>query len=123
MESRSTAERSTASSRARASSPSMEVVSAIFSYIRRLKPSARTREEVGVLALCGGGGGGGAGEEEVCRAGIDGAWGFGCSREALLMSPSRQVGHVEDLFLTQPSSALGLSSESFVKTLKTFEGN
>lgn len=39
MESRSTAERSTPRSRARASMPSMDTESAIFSYIRRLKPS------------------------------------------------------------------------------------
>ena len=70
MESRSTAERSTPSSRARASIPSMEIASAIFSYIRRLKPSGRTREKAGVLALCGGGGVAAAlGEEEV-RAGV-----------------------------------------------------
>lgn len=65
IESRSTAERSTPRSRARASIPSMEIASAIFSYMRRFKPSARTREEekeeVGVLALRGGGSGGGAG--------------------------------------------------------------
>jgi hypothetical protein len=58
MEFRSTAERSTPSSRARASMPSMEIASAIFSYIQ-LKPSSITREICCVMpAGCGCGGGG-----------------------------------------------------------------
>jgi hypothetical protein len=43
MESRSTAERSTPSSRARASMPSIEIANAIFSYIQ-LKKASTTRE-------------------------------------------------------------------------------
>lgn len=78
-ESRSTVERSTPSSRARASMPSMEISSAIFAYIkpRILHARARKKATAGVVD-CGGGGEEIAGRE---AAAAREAWGWECGRD------------------------------------------